>query len=68
MDPYSRAVRDALLDAGINPYLCTKIGGSAFHSSNARNCAAELPIHGNPCNLKMASVEIILLGHGFPRL
>lgn len=69
---WQSAVRDALLEAGIDPYhgfsldhvVGTKIGGSTFDSSGARHSAADLLSYGNPRNLKVAvqaSVERILL-------
>nr|GLL23293.1 (R)-mandelonitrile lyase-like [Ipomoea trifida] len=75
------AVRDGLLEAGIDPYngfsldhvLGTKIGGSTFDSSGRRHISADLLIYANPSNIRVAvhaSVERILLnsgsGSGFP--
>ncbi|XP_057797053.1 (R)-mandelonitrile lyase-like [Salvia miltiorrhiza] len=69
---WQSAVRDALLEAGIDPYhgfsldhiVGTKIGGSTFDSSGTRHSAADLLSYANPRNLKVAvhaSVERILL-------
>ncbi|CAA0816142.1 (R)-mandelonitrile lyase-like [Striga hermonthica] len=69
---WQSAVRDALLEAGIDPYhgfsldhvVGTKIGGSTFDSSNTRHSAADLLNYANPSNIKVvihASVERVLL-------
>ncbi|XP_047940397.1 (R)-mandelonitrile lyase-like isoform X2 [Salvia hispanica] len=69
---WQSAVRDALLEAGIDPYhgfsldhrVGTKIGGSTFDSSGTRHSAADLLSYANPRNLKVvvqASVERILV-------
>lgn len=69
---WQSAVRDALLEAGTDPYhgfsldhvVGTKIGGSTFDSSGTRHSAADLLSHANPRNIKVAvraSVERILL-------
>ncbi|KAG6390768.1 hypothetical protein SASPL_148513 [Salvia splendens] len=69
---WQSAVRDALLEAGIDPYhgfsldhtTGTKIGGSTFDSSGTRHSAADLLSYANPRNLKVvvqASVERILV-------
>lgn len=68
---WQSAVRDALLEAGIDPYhgfsldhvVGTKIGGSTFDSSGTRHSAADLLSYANPLNIKVviqASVERVL--------
>ncbi|KAL6495983.1 hypothetical protein OROGR_030546 [Orobanche gracilis] len=74
---WQSAVRDALLEAGIDPYhgfsldhvVGTKIGGSTFDSSNTRHSAADLLNYANPLNIKVvvhASVERVLLASASP--
>ncbi|KAL6537367.1 hypothetical protein OROMI_025901 [Orobanche minor] len=74
---WQSAVRDALLEAGIDPYhgfsldhvVGTKIGGSTFDSSNTRHSAADLLNYANPLNIKVvvrASVERVLLASDSP--
>ncbi|KAK4395005.1 (R)-mandelonitrile lyase-like [Sesamum angolense] len=69
---WQSAVRDGLLEAGIDPYngfsldhvRGTKIGGSTFDSSGRRHSAADLLSYANPSNIKVvvhASVERVLL-------
>ncbi|XP_075505290.1 (R)-mandelonitrile lyase-like [Primulina tabacum] len=69
---WQSAVRDGMLDAGIDPYndfrldhvLGTKIGGSTFDSFGTRHSAADLLNFANPSNIKVvvhASVERVLL-------
>ncbi|KAA8541557.1 hypothetical protein F0562_022709 [Nyssa sinensis] len=69
---WQSAVRDGLLDAGIDPYngfsldhlVGTKIGGSTFDSSGQRHSAADLLSYAKPSNIRVAvhaSVERILL-------
>ncbi|KAK6128098.1 hypothetical protein DH2020_038152 [Rehmannia glutinosa] len=69
---WQSAVRDALLEAGIDPYhgfsldhvVGTKIGGSTFDSSGTRHSAADLLNYANPSNIKVAvhaSVERVLM-------
>ncbi|CAA0808777.1 (R)-mandelonitrile lyase-like [Striga hermonthica] len=69
---WQSAVRNALLEAGLNPYhgfsldhvVGTKIGGSTFDSSNTRHSSADLLNYANPLNIKVvlhATVERILL-------
>lgn len=69
---WQSAVRDGLLEAGINPYrgfsvdheVGTKIGGSTFDSSGRRHTAADLLGYAKAPNIRVAihaSVERILL-------
>ncbi|XP_039017866.1 (R)-mandelonitrile lyase-like [Hibiscus syriacus] len=69
---WQSAVRDALLEAGIDPYhgfslehlVGTKIGGSTFDSSGKRHRAADFLNYAKPANIKVAiyaSVERVLL-------
>ncbi|KAG8635550.1 hypothetical protein MANES_16G045700v8 [Manihot esculenta] len=69
---WQSAIRDGLLEAGINPYngysldhlLGTKIGGSTFDVTGKRHSAADLLNYANPANIKVvayASVERVLL-------
>ncbi|GFQ07298.1 (r)-mandelonitrile lyase-like [Phtheirospermum japonicum] len=69
---WQSAVRDALLESGIDPYhgfsldhvVGTKIGGSTFDSSDTRHSSADLLNYANPLNIKVlvhASVERVLL-------
>ncbi|TYI26568.1 hypothetical protein ES332_A05G122200v1 [Gossypium tomentosum] len=69
---WQSAVRDALLEAGIDPYhgftldhlVGTKIGGSTFDSSGKRHSSADLLNYAKPANIKVAlyaSVERVLL-------
>ncbi|KAK4427467.1 (R)-mandelonitrile lyase-like [Sesamum alatum] len=69
---WQSAVRDGLLEAGIDPYngfsldhvMGTKIGGSTFDSFGRRHSAADLLSYANPSNIKVvvhASVERVLL-------
>lgn len=74
---WQSTVRDALLEAGIDPYngfsldhvVGTKIGGSTFDNSGARHSAADLLSYANPANIKVglhASVERVLLASSSP--
>ncbi|KAG8380236.1 hypothetical protein BUALT_Bualt07G0172300 [Buddleja alternifolia] len=69
---WQSAVRDGLLEAGIDPYngfsldhvVGTKIGGTTFDNSGTRHSAADLLSYANPSNIRVvvhASVERILL-------
>ncbi|KAI4329432.1 hypothetical protein L6164_021695 [Bauhinia variegata] len=69
---WQSAVRDALLEAGVDPYngfsldhaLGTKIGGSTFDSYGRRHSAADLLRYARARNIRVAvyaSVERILL-------
>lgn len=59
---WQSAVRDGLLEAGVNPYndfslehvLGTKIGGSTFDSSGRRHSAADLLNFATASNIKVA--------------
>ncbi|XP_054779566.1 LOW QUALITY PROTEIN: (R)-mandelonitrile lyase-like [Prosopis cineraria] len=69
---WQSAVRDALLEAGVDPYngfsldhyIGTKIGGSTFDSSGRRHSSADLLSYARASNIKVAvyaSVERVLL-------
>ncbi|XP_050289134.1 (R)-mandelonitrile lyase-like [Quercus robur] len=69
---WQSAVRDGLLEAGVDPYIGfsfdhsvgTKIGGSTFDSTGKRYSAADLLTYARPFNIKVAvyaNVERILL-------
>ncbi|KAH6821174.1 Glucose-methanol-choline oxidoreductase family protein [Perilla frutescens var. hirtella] len=69
---WQSAVRDGLLEAGIDPYhgfsldhvVGAKIGGSTFDSTGTRHSAADLLSDANPHNIKVvvkASVERVLM-------
>ncbi|XP_051116930.1 (R)-mandelonitrile lyase-like [Andrographis paniculata] len=74
---WQSAVRDALIEAGIDPYngfsldhlAGTKIGGSTFDSAGRRHSAADLLSYGSHKNIKVvvhASVERILVASSSP--
>ncbi|CAH9118662.1 unnamed protein product [Cuscuta europaea] len=69
---WQMAVRDGLLEAGIDPYngfslehvLGTKIGGSTFDPTGRRHISADLLAYANPSNIRVAvhaTAERILL-------
>ncbi|XP_073042918.1 protein HOTHEAD-like isoform X1 [Primulina eburnea] len=71
MKQWQSAVRDGLLEAGVNPYngftydhvVGTKIGGTIFDSQGRRHTAADLLTYANPSGLTVllhASVHKIL--------
>ncbi|VFR00111.1 unnamed protein product [Cuscuta campestris] len=59
---WQMAVRDGLLEAGIDPYhgfslehvLGTKIGGSTFDPTGRRHISADLLSYANPSNIRVA--------------
>jgi (R)-mandelonitrile lyase len=74
---WQSAVRDGLLEAGVDPYngvtldhsVGTKIGGSTFDSSGRRHSAADLLSYAKASNIRVAvyaSVERILLASSSP--
>ncbi|KAJ4949772.1 hypothetical protein NE237_026746 [Protea cynaroides] len=74
---WQSAVRDGLLEAGVDPYngftldhsVGTKIGGSTFDSSGRRHSAADLLSYAKASNIQVAvyaSVERILLFSSSP--
>ncbi|KAL0012745.1 hypothetical protein SO802_007853 [Lithocarpus litseifolius] len=74
---WQSAVRDGLLEAGVDPYIGfsldhsvgTKIGGSTFDSTGKRYSAADLLNYARPFNIKVAvyaNVERILLASSSP--
>ncbi|KAK7293969.1 hypothetical protein RJT34_16852 [Clitoria ternatea] len=62
LNSWQSAFRNALLDAGVNPYngftldhaIGTKIGGSTFDASGTRHTSADLLLHAKPSNINVA--------------